>query len=225
MRKDKKSALQLRSLGKSYNEIKKLLGVPKSTLSDWLSKNQSSIKIKHRLSENSQKKNTIRIRSLNKIRKKNLDKLYQEAREEAKKEFEYFKFHPLFISGTTIYWGEGDRSSRHLIRVGNIDPFMIRLFVKFLREVCGVSKIKIRAHILIYPDLDAEKCKNFWIERSGLSAENFNKTVAIEGRHKTRRIPHGVCYVGISSTYLKEKMNIWLSLLPKALLKNKYLRE
>jgi predicted transcriptional regulator len=225
MREDKKSALQLRSLGKSYNEIKKLLGVPKSTLSDWLGKNQNSIRIKHILSENAEKKNTIRIRTLNKIRKRNLSKLYQEAREEAKKEFEYFKFFPLFISGITIYWGEGDRSSRHLIRVGNIDPYMIRLFVRFLREVCGVFKMKIRAHILIYPDLDMEKCKNFWIKKSGLSSENFNKTVVIKGRHKTRRIPYGVCYVGVSSTYLKEKMSIWLNLLPRELLRNKYLRE
>jgi hypothetical protein len=99
---------------------------------------------------------------------------------------------------------------------------MIRLFVEFLREVCGISKKTIRAYTMIYPDLNPEKCKDFWIKKSGLAAENFNKCVLIKGRHKTKRIPYGVCYVSISSTYLKEKMRIWLNLLPKELLKKNY---
>jgi predicted transcriptional regulator len=222
MRKDKKEALQLRSLGKSYSEIKNILGVPKSTLSDWLRKTQWSKKIKRILAEKAQEKNTIRLRNLNKIRGEHLARLYREARNEAREEFEYFKLYPTFISGIALYWGEGDKLSRHLIRIGNIDPLMIRIFVEFLCEVCGIPKKAIRAYVLLYPDLDPNKCKDFWIKKSGLSAENFNKCVVIRGRHKTRRIPYGVCYVSVSSTYLKEKMRIWLTLLPKELVKKSY---
>jgi len=226
MRKNKNEALQLRSLGKSYSEIKNLLGVPKSTLSDWLRKTQWSKKIERTLSEKAQRKNTIRLRNLNRIRGKHLVKLYREARNEAKEEFEYLKLHPTFISGITIYWGEGNKLSRHLIRIGNIDPSMIQVFVKFLCKVCGIPKKTIRAYVLLYPDLDPEKCKSFWIKKSGLTAKNFNKCVVIQGRHKTKRIPYGVCYVGVNSTYLKEKIRIWLSLLPRELMKKYYyLRE
>ncbi|MDO8663633.1 MAG: hypothetical protein Q7K28_02215 [Candidatus Wildermuthbacteria bacterium] len=222
MRKDKNKALQLRSSGKSYREIKNLLSIPKSTLSGWLKKTHWSDKIRLNLKEKAREKNTIRLCSLNKIRGKHLAKLYQEARNEAKQEFEYFKLHPLFISGTTIYWGEGDRSSRYLVRVANTDPLMIRIFVKFLCEVCGISKEAIRAHILLYPDLDPNKCIDFWIKKSKLSVKNFNKCVVIHGRHKTRRLPYGVCYITISSTYLKEKMGVWLTLLPRELVKKDY---
>jgi len=84
----------------------------------------------------------------------------------------------------------------------------------------------VRAYVLLYPDLDPNKCKDFWIKKSGLSAENFNKCVVIQGRHKTKRIPYGVCYVGVGSTYLKEKMRIWLTLLSEELVKkNHHLRE
>src|SRR3989338_6006526 len=38
MRNDKFKAYKLRVQGRSYNEINKLLSVPKSTLSDWFSK-------------------------------------------------------------------------------------------------------------------------------------------------------------------------------------------
>ena len=102
MRKDKKEALQLRSLGKSYSEIKNLFGVPKSTLSDWLHKTHWSKKIKHILAEKAQEKNTIRLRNLNKIRGGHLARLYREARNEAKEEFEHFKLYPTFISGIAI---------------------------------------------------------------------------------------------------------------------------
>ncbi len=222
MRKDKKEALQLRSLGRSYNEIRNLLGVPKSTLSNWLHETQWSSKIKRTLAEKALKKNTIRLRNLNKIRGEHLARLYREAQNEAKEEFEYFKFHPTFIAGVTIYWGEGDKASRHMIRVGNVDPLMIKLFVKFLCEICGISKEKIRAYLLLYPDLNSDECKKFWIKQSGLPDRNFNKCVVIQGRHKIRRLRYGVCYVGISSTYLKEKMFSWLTLLPKELMKKDY---
>ena len=222
MGKDKKEALQLRSLGKSYNEIRDFLGVPKSTLSDWLRKTRWSSKIKHTLAEKALEKNTIRLRKLNKIRGEHLARLYREARNEAEEEFEYFKLYPAFISGIAIYWGEGDKLSRHLIRIGNTDPLMIRAFVKFLCEVCGMPKKAVRAYILLYPDLDPDKCKDFWIKKSGLSAKNFNKCVVIQGRHKKKRIPYGVCYVGVGSTYLKEKMRIWLTLLPKEIVKKSY---
>ena len=125
MRKDKNEALKLRRRGKSYNEIRNQLRIPKSTLSGWLKKIHWSDKIKHKLTEKAKEKSTIRLCSLNKIYRRYLSKIYEEARIEAKQEFEYFKLHPLFVSGITIYWGEGDKLSRHQIRVGNTDPLMI----------------------------------------------------------------------------------------------------
>jgi len=222
MRKDKKESLRLRSLGKSYSEIRNILRVPKSTLSDWLHNTQWSTKIKRSLTEKAQEKNTIRLRNLNKIRGQKLTRIYQEAQNEAKDEFEYFKFHPLFIAGLSIYWGEGDKITKHNIRIANTDPLMIRLFIKFLREVCGVPEEKIRAYILLYPDLDKNKCKKFWIEKTGLLDKNFNKSIVIQGKHKTKRLPYGVCNVGTGSTYLKQKIFAWLTLLPKEFIKNKY---
>ena len=68
MRNDKKEAIQLRTEGKSYNEIKKMLGVPKSTLSDWLHNIQWSKVVKNNLSKIAKEKSRVRLRYLNKIR-------------------------------------------------------------------------------------------------------------------------------------------------------------
>ncbi len=224
MRTDKNKALGLRKLGKSYNEIKASLGVPKSTLSEWLKSSTWSNKVKKDLTEKAKRNHTVQLRRLGAIRNAHLAKLYRQARHEAKEEFEYFKFHPLFISGVALYWGEGAKTARGILRIGNTDPGMILLFVKFLEKICGIPKKEIKAHILLYPDLDAENCKNFWSQKSSLPIKNFNKCVTIHGRHKTRRLPYGVCYITVCSTYLTEKMNVWLTILPKELIKESIVR-
>jgi hypothetical protein len=99
---------------------------------------------------------------------------------------------------------------------------MIRLFINFLYKICGISKKRIRASILIYPDINEKISKEFWIKQSKLSNENFNKSIVIKGRHKTKRTRYGVCTVGICSTYLKEKIRVWLKMLPKELVKEIY---
>ena len=221
MRIDKKEAFKLRRGGRSYKEISERLNIPKSTLSGWLRDVTWSRKIKKTLSEKAKEQNKIRIRKLNNIRGKNLERLYLKAEKEAKDEFKFFKLFPLFILGLSIYWGEGDRRSKNLVRVSNTDPLMIKLFLKFLTEVCGVKQEQVYASILLYPDLDEQKCKKFWIKNAGLLEENFNKSILIKGKHKTNRLRYGVCTVGISSTYLKRKIGIWLVLLPKEFTKGK----
>ena len=225
MRDDKKEVISLRKLGKSYSEIKAELKVPKSTLSRWLKPLGWSQNISQALRKQAQKKNTIRIQTLNNIRGERLARAYEEARKEAKQEFEALKYHPLFIAGVMLYWGEGDRATKHAVRLVNIDPHMIRLYVKFLTHVCQIKKDKIQAYLLLYPDLDEETCKNFWIKNAGLGQKNFRKSSVIQGRHKTRRVTNGVCTVVFTSTYLKEKMRIWLDLLPKQLLKGAYYKQ
>lgn len=222
MRKDKSEAIELRKSGKSYTDIERLLVIPRSTLSEWLSSHRWSEKIKKELIKREKAGHIIRLRRLNDIRGKNLARLYEQARKEAIEEFEQFKFHPLFIAGISVYWGEGDKLSPGLVRIANTDPLMIRLFIQFLELICAVSRNRIKAWLLLYPDLDEKICKSFWIKKGGLSADNFNKSIVIRGRHKTKRVRYGVCSVGVCSTYLKKKIIIWLSLLPKELSKGEY---
>lgn len=224
MRNDKQTIINLRKTGKSYNEISKTLRIPKSTLSDWLKNTSWSKKIKLHLDTKTRKLHSIRLKELGKIKKQNLARAYQQAKAEAKTEFNALKYHPLFISGLSIYWGEGDKSTHHTARIGNVDPLLIRVFVKFLVEICGVPKNNIKAYVLLYPDLDDNTCKNFWIAQSGLDSTNFTKSIKIQGRHKTRRLTYGVCTVGYSSTYFKVKIYEWLKLLSAELLKHQYTR-
>jgi hypothetical protein len=221
MRKDKKMALGLRKQGKSYNEIRDRLNIPKSTLSDWLTKLDWSETIKHKLVEKSAALGRVHLEKLDRTRGIALEKIYEEAQLEAIREFENLKWYPLFTAGIALYWGEGDKATNGVVRLANVDPDIIRTFILFLREVCGVPEKNIRVHLLLYPDLNPRTCLQFWSEQIDITRQNFTKCVTIQGRHKTKRLPYGVCYVTVSSTYLKKKIFVWLALLSKELAKQK----
>jgi len=216
MRKDKQEAFRLRMQSKSYKQIMARLNVPKATLSDWFSKLPWSNELSDTLNEKNKKANKARFVELSKIRGENLDKIYNQARKEAAEEFDLLKHHPLFVSGVIIYWTEGDKISPSF-RVTNTDPLMIKLFVRFLLEICRMPKNKIRINLLLYPDLNPDSCISYWSKETGLDSEHFAKSTVIQGRHKTRKLQYGICILYLPSRFLKEKMLIWMNLLPKYL--------
>ena len=212
----------MRRIGKSYNEIVAALRIPKSTLSGWLAHVDLSRELKQRLQKDRQVGHVIRLQELNKHRGAHLARAYAEARTEAKEEFDTLKYNPLFIAGIMLYWGEGDKLTKYAVTITNSDPILIRLYVFFLENICRVPPAKIKAHVLIYPDLNEETCRLYWASRSHISLSRFTKCTVIQGKQKKRPLKYGVCMVVISSTYFKVKMLEWLKLLPKELMNSRY---
>ena len=222
MRRDKEEARHLRLNGKSYQEISEILKTPKSTLSGWFGKEDWSAEIRKKLTDAIQEAHTVRLIELNKVRGEHLDQTYEEARREATEELELLKYNPLFIAGLMLYWGEGDKLSKSKVRLTNTDARMIKTFVLFLREVCNIPEDKIRAQILVYPDLNEAETKAYWVKESGIAPDRFTKSTLIQGRHATRRLGYGVCMAYVSSSYFKAKVLTWIELLPKELISNQY---
>ncbi len=222
MRNDKQNAIEMRKAGKSYRDIREALKVPLSTLSDWFAGEEWSSAVRSKLTASAQKQHTVRILELNKVRGKNLLRVYEEARQEARRDLENYRYNPLFIAGLMLYWGEGDKISKAAVRITNTDPELIALYVIFLERVCRIPRQKIKASVLVYPDLDEGLCREYWAQHSGVSIDRFTKSIVIQGRHKTRRLDYGVCTVTVSSTYFKVKMVEWLKSFPKELMKKEY---
>lgn len=222
MRKDKENAVQMRKQGKSYKEIHAALRIPVSTLSDWFSKKEWSAAIRKRLATSAHTASTIRIEELNKIRGQHLAKAYETARAEARQEFELLKYDPLFISGIMLYWGEGAKDPKQGVKFTNSDSKMIEFYVQFLLKSCRIPIEKIKAYVLIYPELEEKTTRAYWSKASGLPWEQFTKSVVIAGRHATRRLGWGVCTITVSSNYFKQKVLEWIKLLPEELLRKGY---
>jgi len=216
MRKDRYSAIKLRKQNKSYNEISKILNIPKSTLVYWFSDKNWSKDIKNKLSARNVLSLKKRLGLINRIRTKKWEKWREGFRTEARKEFKKFLKKPLFISGINLYWGEGDSVLKNgNVRLSNTDHRMISIFVRFLINIVGVPKEKIKCTMILYPDLKEEKCKLFWSNMGGIPSSQFYKTQFIKGKHPTKRLENGICMIQVLSRGIKEKIMVWIDLLYK----------
>ncbi len=105
-----------------------------------------------------------------------------------------------------IYWGEGDKMSHHQVRVTNTDPNMLKVFIRFLVEIYGVSLEKIRYSIVCFNDSDPKEAEEYWSKELSVPVGRFGKIVQIppqgKGSYK-RKSKFGVCSVIVSNVKLK----------------------
>ncbi|MFH1855218.1 MAG: hypothetical protein ABH810_02320 [bacterium] len=217
-RDDFDKAALLRKQGLSYKSINEKLGVPKSTLSNWFSDEDWSNKIKNKLTDKRRITSSLQAKKMAEQNKINFAEKVRHFRERARQEYALHKDSNLFQAGLMIYLGEGDNKFDHsLVRLSNINPKIILIFMQFLSQVCNVEIIKIKATMILYKDLNENICKTYWNQFLNLSPENFYKTQYIIGRHKKRRISYGICNISVSDRELKEKIYVWTELLSEQL--------
>lgn len=213
MRKDKEKSTELRKQGKSYKQIHRELGVPIATLADWFKNQPWSIEIRDRLSNEASLANPKKFLLLAQANKERWEGKRVGYRAAAVREFDLLKHDPLFLAGIMLYWGEGEKQKKSsVVRLGNSEPEMIRIFNLFLTKALNISPDKITAWLLLYPDLVDSVQKNFWGKTTGLSPSQFKKSIYIKGRHPTKRLSYGVCTVVVCSRALKERILKWIEL-------------
>jgi len=213
MRKDKQKAEALRRSGKSYKEIRKILGVPTATLSGWFKDMPWSIEIRDKLATTASFSYPEKLKLMVAAIRKKYDLLHEAYRQEAITEFPLLKNDPLFITGLMLYWGEGDKNVKNSqIDLTNSDPKMIRVFYIFLVNVMKIPKEKIKISLILYPDLIDAVQKNFWSKATGIPMSQFYKSSVIQGRHPTRRLSYGVGMIRVGGRKYKEKLLKWIDL-------------
>ncbi len=204
----------MRRRGKSYSKIAKELGVPKSTLSNWFSDLNWSRELKDKLTDKARYTSKRKFLRVVRQRSKYWENKRKISKEEARTAFPSLMKDPLFISGISIYWGEGDsKLSNGKLRISNTDPKMIVVFIRFLKETLAVSNDKIRIGIILYPDLNEEKCLDFWQKKAKIPNRQFHKTQFIAGKHPTKRSEWGICMVSVCDRMVKEKVGAWIEML------------
>lgn len=213
MRKDKMKAVALRMQGKSYKEITRDTKIPKSTLFEWFHAESWSQKIKKQLNLLNGKRGAEALDQYRKAVKVRLEKEKCEARKEATVQYKKLQKNPLFIAGIMLYWGEGDKSQKYnQVRLSNSDEDLLKVYIGFLRTVCNVPEQRIKAWVLLYPDIDSDICLTFWRKHLRMSHSQFIKPTVIQGRHPTKRLTNGVCTVYTSYPLLKVKILEWIKL-------------
>jgi len=115
-----------------------------------------------------------------------------------------------FGLGLGLYWGEGNKRNKHSIRLGNTDPLIIRKFTKFLVELLGVNKKRLRFGLQIFTDTPENAALHYWLKELkefGINRSQFFKpTITPSGSIGTykEKSKFGVMTVHFSNTKLKK---------------------
>lgn len=207
-------AFKMRMEGKSYNEINAALSIPKSTQNTWFRHLVLSDKAQARLKSRVRQGTLNGFVRRNKRQTKEAEKRAYSAQRIAKTQIPVLTKRDLQIVGATLYWAEGykrlqviDGKERmsHLIRFVNSDGEMVRIFIRFLREIFEIPKDKIHLTMRLYPHINEKEARRYWMEMTGLGKECFYKTLyyvsgASKGVRPFNRLPHGTLSIEVCST-------------------------
>jgi len=84
--------------------------------------------------------------------------------------------------GLGLYWGEGTKSNKNSIRLGNTDPALILNFIKFMDRVYGIRKNKLKFGLQIFNDIIPQEALSFWTDTLGVGYDKFQKVVVTPSR-------------------------------------------
>ena len=207
-RADKEKARKLRTQGKSYSEIKQLLGIAKGTLSDWLNDMPLSPEQMRQVRDF----NPRRIEHFRETMSKKRDARFQIAYERAQEDVGKLTRRELFIAGLYLYWGEGNKSARGKVGISNTDPGVILAFLDWAKTI-GIPRERLYARLHLYRDMDAEKETMYWANILHFSSEQFRKPYiknsTLSGlTYKT--VGHGTCNIHFDNVPMWEYITMAL---------------
>ncbi len=222
----KEKALTLRRSGFSYSEILKQIPVAKSTLALWLQSVGLSKKQKQRLTEKriaaafrgGARKKAIRLETIKRIH------------EDAAKDIVAISVREFFLLGVTLYWGEGskekDFAPGSAVIFTNSDPRMVRIFVKWLLEICRVSINDICPELYIHEHAARRvpEAVIFWSLATGLHKDCFSRVYFKRNKFNTKRHNVGEKYYGLlrirvlRSSSLNRKIAGWINAITQCII-------
>ena len=130
---EKEKARILRKEGYSINQIVEEAGLTKSSVSLWVRDIVLTKVQKSRLSERGRSVESVERRRL--IRLSNEQAKRQVIIDEAKKDFTSLSLKELKLIGIILYLGEGGKTERGTARESNSDPLVIKMMMRFFREI------------------------------------------------------------------------------------------
>lgn len=117
----------------------------------------------------------------------------------------------LKLAGVMLYWGEGSKKGNS-VALANSDPLMVSVFMKFLRDICGIDNERVRATIHYYGDHDPRELLSYWSRITRIPAAQFYKPFLhadTKGTYK-KKSQYGTISVQYSDKKLLQLINGWI---------------
>mgnify|MGYP001564907805 CR=1 FL=1 len=205
--KERQEALKLRKRGYSYSQIKRELGISKSTLSEWLRGYPLS---KERITE-LRDQNEVRIEKFRQTMKRKRDIRLLVYYEEERAKILPLSNQELLLAGLFLYWGEGNKSSRHIVGVYNTDPSIIKFALHWFTTALDVPRNKIHFRLHLYSDMNVEREVTYWSKVLGLPRSQFNRVYIKKSKRADidrKGFGHGTAGLMVYNVPMKERISM-----------------
>lgn len=120
----------------------------------------------------------------------------------------------LRTAGIMLYWAEGNKESKGVcvIDFSNSEPQMIQLFLKFLRQICGVDEKRLRVLLYCYTNQDIKTITRYWQELTGISLKQFIKPYIRKDflPEKSGKMKYGLAHIRYADKKLFLKIQEWI---------------
>lgn len=190
----KSAATKLRDDGYSYSFISERLGIAKSTLSNWFRDRP--------FMPNHDTLQRVKVgqAKYGLARKKQRVQETQTLLDRGLREIGNVSQRDLWMIGLGVWLGEGSKTVEQ-IRLANSDPAVIKLWLRWLREVCELKDANITARMHLYLDGDEQVCMQYWQAVTGLHTSAFRKTQfdtrSSKATGKKGKLPYGTLHISV----------------------------
>ncbi len=117
----------------------------------------------------------------------------------------------LKIAGIMLYWAEGAKH-RYTVDFANSDSQMIKIFLRFLREICGIAESRLRIYLYAFSDQNIDELKKYWSRITQVPIAQFTKPYVrnVNPTLKDRRMPYGLIHIRYNDKKLLDCIMSWL---------------
>jgi len=193
-----------------------MLGVPKSTLSGWLSKFALPPAARKRISNRVRRGSALGLIRRNKHQTTLARERAEHTRRSAASKISSLSRRELLLIGSALYWAEGYKRvivrngqavTHHPVSFTNSDSILVKMFLRFLRECLLVPDEKIKANLRIFPHQKGHAIQRYWQLQTGISSKNFSRiytgmSQSSRGKRPFNRLSHGVIQIRVANTPL-----------------------
>lgn len=215
---NREKAIDLRRKGYSVSEISDKLSVSNGSISNWVKNVVLTEKQKLFLKNKSYTQEVIEKRRLTRIRNESRKResiILKHSNEISKIDKNMLK-----MIGIALYWGEGAKTMNGMARISNSDPSLIKIGMRFFREICEVDNSKFRAHIHIHSIDAVMSAEKYWSDVTGIPISQFYKTYHIKSKsskNTKNNLKYGTLDIGVCDTSLLLRIIGWIEGLKKQL--------
>lgn len=123
----------------------------------------------------------------------------------------------LKIAGIMLYWAEGSKNLGKQVRGGTIDlgnsePKMIQLFLRFLRKICGIDENRLRVKLYCYANQNINSIKRYWSKITRIPLKQFTKPYIRKdfSLDKIDKMKYGLAHIVYSDKKLFLQIKDWI---------------